>query len=275
VPTISGFGSEWDPQRGQTKFWVELDNGAGYAGYGDRLPTARLDLHDQLQEIGLPLAQLGPYGQEIAGDLEAWTRLLARFPGGQAARPAYDYTSVMRHGAPITVEFAEGPSHGTVAVEQAGVLALASGSVYAGDPFGPREEAFVRCVQPGWYPVFVSWAEIEGEPRRRSVVAWLQFSDQPVTRWEQALTVEQDVASLEPGQMFGCPVDSGCACFADPGADRSEDELDGNIEESACVGDHLVAFTSGWGDGHYACFWGLDPRGEPSVLLLDAELIAF
>ena len=58
---ICGYGSEWDPKRGQIKCWVTLDNGAGYAGYGDGLPQARLDLREQLAELGLPLAELGSF----------------------------------------------------------------------------------------------------------------------------------------------------------------------------------------------------------------------
>ena len=120
----------------------------------------------------------------------------------------------------------------------------------------------------------MSWAEVSGEPRRRSVLAWVKFSDAPVWRWEQALSEDEDVASLEPGQMFGCPVDSGCACFAEPDAEQPEGLLDEGFDESIQAGDHLVAFTSGWGDGKYACFWGLDADGATAVLTMDVELVA-
>jgi hypothetical protein len=257
VPLICGYGSEWDARRGQTKFWVELDNGAGYAGYGDRLPAARLDLLEQLRDLELPLSELGPYGDELVRDTEAWTRQVARFPGGRAAEPPYDFTRAMKNGAPLTVEFLEGPSHGTIAVEKAGTLELGTGRLFAGAPHSPREPVLERQVKPGRYPVFVSWAEIAGEPRRRSVLAWIRFSDEPVTRWEQALAEGQDVAELEPGDMFGCGIDSGCACFADPD------------DAGQCI-----SFTSGWGDGQYACYWGYGQSGAEAVLVMDVELVS-
>jgi Protein of unknown function (DUF4241) len=275
MPTICGTGSEWDSRRGQTKFWVELDNGVGYAGYGDRLPAARLDLHRQLDEIDLPLAELGPLGVEIARDLEAWSRQISQFPGGRPAEPVFDYARAMADGAAITLDFAEGALSGTTAVEQAGILTTTSGQLYAGDPFGSRVTgAFTRTVVPGSYPVLISWAVVAGEPRRRSVIAWIQFLPAQVIRWEQALAEGQDVAWLEPGERFGCTVDSGCACFADAGVEPGEGELDVAFDEASQCGPHLVAFTSGWGDGQYACYWGFDEAGAPAVLLMDLELIS-
>ena len=252
MPSITGFGSEWDQRRAQTKFWVQLDNGAGYAGFGDELPRAKLDLQAQLEEIGLPLPQLGHYGEEIARQILEEARPVERLPG--------DYAELMKHGAPVTVEFLEGPSTGTVAVEQVGTLLLTSGRVCAFDPFGLRGEPFARSVAAGTYPVYVSWAEIEGEPRRRSIAAWVQFSSEAVARWE-------------PDGTSGCGVDSGSACFADADVETPEEETDRGFEESAQCGDHMVAFATGWGDGHYSCFWGLDARDAAAVLLMDVDLV--
>ena len=177
-------------------------------------------------------------------------------------------------GAKLAVEFIEGPSAGSIAVEQVGVVMLSTGAIYGGDPHGALQPSFTRRVRPGRYPVFVSWAELPGEPRRRSVLAWIRFSDALVTRWEQALMEDEVPEELEPGERFGAGVDSGCACWADADAVFSGDELDGGgIEESAQGGDHMVAFTAGWGDGSYACFWGLDPQGGEAVLVMDVELI--
>jgi hypothetical protein len=167
MPSIIGFGSEWDPKRRQSKFWVELDTGTGHAGFGERLPEARLDLQTQLNELGLPLAGLGPYGQDLAAEIEAWEKQMLRFPGGRAAEAAYDYLQAMRHGAKLTVDFIEGPSVGTIAVEQIGEVVLTKGRISAGDPDQDRPAAFTRRVKPCRYPVFVSWAELPDEPRRR------------------------------------------------------------------------------------------------------------
>ncbi len=270
MPAIIAFGSEWDPKRGQTRFWVELDNGAGYAGFGSRLPEARGELRVQLEE---PLSELGPYGLEIAAGIAAWEKQVLRFPGGRAAQPAYDYSRAMKHGAPLTVEFIEGPSTGSMAVEQAGTVELNTGAISAGDPFVSRQPPFTRPAKPGRYPVFVSWADLPGEPRRRSVLSWIRLSTAPVVYWEQALTEDQLPEGLEPGEMFGVGVDSGCACWADADAEPAGGDWDDGIEESVQGGDHMVAFTTGWGDGQYACFWGLDSEGVEAVLVMDVELI--
>ena len=274
MAAITGFGSEWDAKRRQTKFWVELDNGAGYAGFGNDPDEARYGLRTQLDELGLTLSELGPYGQEIAGDIAAREKQIQRYPGGRAAEPAYDYQRAMRHGAKLTVEFLEGPSSGTIAVEQVGEVMLSTGAISAGDPYGVLHPAFTRRVRPGRYPVFVSWAELPGEPRRRSVVAWIRFSEALVANWEQALTEDDVLERLEPGERFGVGVDSGCACWADADVELIGDELEDRvIEESAQGGDHRVAFTTGWGDGQYACFWGLEAQGGEAVLVMDVELI--
>ena len=274
MPAIIGFGSEWDLRRAQTKFWVELDSGAGYAAFGRRLPEARRELRAQLEELGLPLSELGPYGLEIAAEIAAWERQLLRFPGGRAAEPAYDYTRAMRHGAPLTVEFVDGSKTGSLAVEQAGTVGLRTGAISAGDPFVSRQPPFSRRAKPGRHPVFVSWAHLPGEPRRRSVLSWIRFSEAPVAHWEQALTEDQLPGQLDPGDMFGVGVDSGCACWADGDADLAGAGCEDGFEESVQGGDHMVAFTTGWGDGHYACFWGLDSKGIEAVLVMDVELIS-
>lgn len=275
MPTITGYGSEWDSRRGQTKFWIELDNGVGYAGYGDRLPAAQQDLQSQLDDLGLGWAELGVYGAQIAESINDWSRLTARFPGGRPAQPAFDYSRAMVSGTPVTLQFAEGPATGVIAVVQAGTLELTNSRVFAGAPFGDRTNAYAADFAPGGYPVFVAWAEVEGEPRRRSALAWIQFRQGvPVARWEQALTDDQDPAQLEPGEMFGCPVSSGCACFADPSVPPAEEEFDEGFDESMQLAPHLVAFTTGWGDGQYACFWGLDQAEKPVALVMDVELVA-
>lgn len=273
MPAIKGFGSEWEPRRGQTKFWVELDNGAGYAGFGNRLPEAKYELLAQLEELDLPLSGLGPYGLEIAEDIAAWEKQLLRFPGGRAAQPAFDYLRAMRHGAKLTVEFSGGPSTGCIAVQQAGTVELSTGAISAGDPFVSRQPPFTRRAKPGRYPVFISWAQLPGEPRRRSVLSWIRFSAEPVKHWDQAMTEDQLPEGLEPGEMFGVSVDSGCACWADAGAEPAGGEWEDGFEESVQGGGHMVAFTTGWGDGQYACFWGLDSEGAEAVLLMDVELI--
>mgnify|MGYP001447823920 CR=1 FL=1 len=50
--------------------------------------------------------------------------------------------------------------------------------------------------------------------------------------------------------------------------------FDQGFDESMQPAPHLVAFTTGWGDGQYACFWGLDQAEKPVALVMDVELVA-
>lgn len=39
------------------------------------------------------------------------------------------------------------------------------------------------------------------------------------------------------------------------------------------TGANMIAFESGWGDGRYASYWGLDHDGSPVCLLTDFEVV--
>jgi hypothetical protein len=123
----------------------------------------------------------------------------------------------------------------------------------------------------------------------------VRFTDQSPAVWEPAALPGQDPATLPVGKFFGYGVDSRRGCFVDAAAldtltEAQADELDlerlhpeferrGKNSEWACVvvdpasGANLVAFCSGYGDGSYPSYWGLDSSGQPVCLVTDFLLL--
>ena len=113
--------------------------------------------------------------------------------------------------------------------------------------------------------------------------------------WELAVIPGQDPATLKQGEIFGYGVDSGTGCFASAEAaeivsdgdfeaysDRVSDGLspsDGVFNASLDVmvdqasGVNVIGFSSGYGDGAYPSYFGLDANGEPLVLLTDFGIL--
>jgi hypothetical protein len=265
-------GSDWDERRRQTRYFAQLDNGEEFEGLASTVADARLVLRDALAAAGHPLEQLGGLAASLREEIQEDEENLRRCPGGRALDPCFDYALAFEAGRPISVEFLEGPSAGVIAVEEAGVLSVPSGRIAAYDPLTSQREAFAFHVPPGDYRVLVSLAEIEGEPRRRTIAAAVRFSDAPAVLWRQALLEDEDPRDLAPREMFGYGVDSGTGCFADANADPSE-LGDPGIEEYEQLAPDLIAFTTGWGDGNYASFLGFDAQGKPAMLVTDFALL--
>lgn len=173
--------------------------------------------------------------------------------------------------------------------EELGVLTLPSGQVLACDPtwqdFDRRP--FARQVRPGRYPVVLTTMRADAGAAHASVAAAaLVLRDELPARWELALAVGQRLADLQPGQLYGYGVDGGTGCFID--AEFAESFGKRNFQRllRAYEGSgfrpliHVVkdeptiaVFQSGWGDGFYASYWGLDARGEPVCLVTDFGLL--
>ncbi|MCC9311928.1 DUF4241 domain-containing protein [Kitasatospora sp. RB6PN24] len=173
----------------------------------------------------------------------------------------------------------------TVTVLPETALALPSGKVAACDPFiglGDDLDPFTAEVDPGTYPVVLSVVEItRGEVREvvdeRVAAAWLQVSDKPTVEWTLALSDGQALDDLGDTEFFGYGVDAGTGCFVDATASAPLGDLlaeDYELLEAALFGEEnsmvrapavltdpesghsLIAFSSGWGDGHYPTWVG-------------------
>lgn len=179
-----------------------------------------------------------------------------------------------------------------------GEVVLTSGHIVATDPLvQPERPAFLVTVPPGRYPVTLF--EAEG----RIAAAGMRFSDGDPVRWQLALVEGQDIGTLKPDQYFGYGVDTGLGCYMDRDTvaliaerdakvqaekggeyisyydDVLDDELaihNGDYVLHQPIADkpgNVAIFSTGWGDGFYPVYWGLNGEGVPVVMLTDFQVI--
>jgi hypothetical protein len=174
-----------------------------------------------------------------------------------------------------------------------GRLRITSGRIRACDPLvvmgGP---AFTVGVPIGAFPVRM--ALVQGrDDHGRVAFARVDFSLEPVVRWEMALVPGQDAATLKPDEIFGYGVDAGTGSFVDvetaalaEAKIRADEDL---VQRWISEGEHkkppmffldvdmgpgnIIMFHSGWGDGLYASWFGYDARGHVAALLTDFQVI--
>lgn len=172
-----------------------------------------------------------------------------------------------------------------VSVEPAGTLQLRSGQVLVGDPFvgGLSGTPLRRAVAPGRYPVDLSIVQLSSDHRRVAAIR-MRVSDAPVARWEPAWFAGQ-VETSETDSLPGYGVDAGTGCFAcaetAPALDTEaagERLLEAYASQPTSVAhpdapEACVTCHSGWGDGFYVSWWGLDAQGEPVCLVTDFEVM--
>ena len=200
----------------------------------------------------------------------------------QALHAAFSSGRWLEHGKPVTFS-----------VVEAGVLQLTSGRVVAADPLvDPDAPAFDLQVPVGAYPVALAIARMENGDERIAY-ARLSFGDGAVRAWRMALLDGQSTAALGADEFFGYGVDAGTGCFMDRDAaerlarrfDEDEAASEALIEamEANCRSTrswatyrpsethaaNVVCFSSGWGDGSYPSFFGLDEAGRPVALVTD------
>lgn len=167
---------------------------------------------------------------------------------------------------------------GTIEVRPAGTLTTTSGVLTVIDLGYDNDDArpLARTVAPGTYPVEVS--TVFG---RNAALRLVLGPGEPVT-WHPASVVGG-------GHVFG--VDAGNLCLADypsyAGVVRRDKEraLDRLARETArpavrghAFGDDdrvtAVVADSGWGDGAYPAYWGLDATGATVQLVLEFVVLA-
>ncbi|WP_297332995.1 DUF4241 domain-containing protein [Flavobacterium sp.] len=190
-----------------------------------------------------------------------------------------------------------------------GDVNLPTGKIIAADPFFTHEQiAFSRTVEPDKYPVFIYVSEID-RLHHRIAYAKIKFRPEEATKWILALTddlTEEELNDLGDEEFYGFPVESGLACFLDaetngqliakmdalqerdPEANYYDEvlaeefrEYSGKNNFSRELGDwndhrpdkesdnNVIMFASGWGDGYYPAYWGLDEEGNTIELVID------
>ena len=181
-------------------------------------------------------------------------------------------------------------------VVEVGRLKATTGRLVAADPLVmPETPPFRRRVPTGDHPVEVAVAELGSD--KQIAFARVRFAAgvEPAT-WELATADGQD-ASPSATAAFGYGVDSGTGCFMDAAtADlliaRMDEEPDYGIElaealevnyrhtwtwlevrPDASRDETVVCFSSGWGDGSYPTFFGLDADGGLVTAVTDFMLL--
>lgn len=200
-------------------------------------------------------------------------------------------------------EVFESLRRGRIAVRQIEVadLALPSGKIVACDPscleFRPDRVPFTRLAPKGLHPVSLCLAKLDCATWSEEWVAcaMVRFSPAPAVKWEMAVLPNQNEADLPAGEFLGYGVDAGLGCFIDAKAaekltekeaevlyfERLLDELqkDGQFRSWAetvvdpDTGANLVAFSTGYGDGAYPSYWGIDSAGESCCLVTDFGIL--
>lgn len=204
-----------------------------------------------------------------------------------------DFAVAFRDGATISDD--EGLL-ATMRVQPLGDLIAPSGAIVACDPLTAIEpKPFAQRIAPGRYPILLSVARLANGDERVAC-AQLRLSNAPVTRWEMARLERQEQITLGADEFFGYSVDAGVGCFMDAQAataldaryerDESYDEalIDAleahrtdtwdyaNIALDERSGLNVILFSSGWGDGVFASYWGYDASGAPACLVTDFSL---
>lgn len=194
-----------------------------------------------------------------------------------------------------------------------GNLYLPTGKIIAGDPFFIHDQKpFKLKVNPGNYPVKLLIHKVE-ENHHRIAFSKIVFSDSPATNWTLALTediTDDQIKSLQQGESFGYGVDAGLGCFTDSETNSIFNETMDKFYESnpdnnyyddllaeefkTASGQHplshdlgdwnnhfpikgdnhnVIMFASGWGDGSYPTYLGLDSNGKITELITDFLVI--
>jgi hypothetical protein len=217
-------------------------------------------------------------------------------------KPFFNLNAILLDGHSFQCDMPEnGNQTVTISTRQIGDLVLASGKLLAWDLFMIPDEryAFKKSLNPGKYPVDISVADFYPAGDSRIACARLYLSEGPTVRWEVAAISNPDHESNENIDKYG--VDSGTGSFMDVDAaqvlapSNRRDEFEGFCDkviaemEKHSLGQHtsagwanmrisesseanVVTFSSGWGDGGYASFWGYDAGGKLTSLVTDFAL---
>jgi len=218
--------------------------------------------------------------------------------------PFSDLNAILKDGSCLQYDWQyQGLQNVTISTHQIGKLVLTSGRIIACDPLiGPDTRYhFKKTIEPGRYPLIVSVADFQPIGDTRFACAMLRISDEPTAHWEVAAINEPALA--QTNDRTACGVDAGTASFMDCEAalilerlfpnevlfegfcDRITAEMEKNsfrkhsvttgwadMQVSEATEANMIAFSSGWGDGGYASFWGYDARGTLTSLVTDFAL---
>lgn len=192
-------------------------------------------------------------------------------------------------GPRLTAPATSGNRTLTFRAVQLPALRVPSGRVTASDGLMLDAEPFTQVIPVGEHALLLAIAVIDDD--ERIAFAKLRFKSEPAARWEIATCRGQNPASRKRRELVGYGVDSGSGCFGDSEAyklvrDAGSDFVDKMIDESQKVYRHtrdwlsidtgagsFAMFSSGYGDGLYASYFGLSAKGALVSLVTDFGLV--
>tara|TARA_R110002096_G_C14412626_1_gene708397 strand:+ start:60 stop:866 length:807 start_codon:yes stop_codon:yes gene_type:complete len=193
-----------------------------------------------------------------------------------------------------------------ISVIEIGKLKVPTGKIVVCDPLvTPDMQPLTREVKTGEFPIKIYEVKTENSGDRYAI-AKLEFNQQRAIKWVLALRDGEDINELtDEGDFFGFPVDAGLGGFFDIQAGveylKFQDEFmksnpNGNIYDDFFAMEfkksakdqndpndygnwvnfklpnsdlNITMFQSGYGDGMYPAFWGIDKNGEITSLVID------
>ncbi len=158
-----------------------------------------------------------------------------------------------------------------VEVRNVGTLNVSSGILIVGDlGYGSSMLAPLdRRIAPGLYPVEISLAF------ERVAALRMKVSEQAVVSWHPADAGEEGhVVVVDAGNVFISDVEALLQVTCRRKEQQFERLATANDPAAALMlhmthPDDVVISMSGFGDGAYPVYWGVDATGEPAVLLVD------
>lgn len=180
---------------------------------------------------------------------------------------------------------------------EAGKIYLSTGRLVACDPLISKDmPAFTENCPSGSFPVFVH------KERESNCIAYVEivFDNQLVTNWKLALHPDENLESLEAGEIFGYAVESGMGCFMDLETQESLNQLENKLfdrkggdfmgiyeeffhehffDENGAIDQfallkpseekpgNIFAFETGYGEGFYASYIGFGADGVPAKIV--------
>jgi hypothetical protein len=173
-----------------------------------------------------------------------------------------------------------------VATKIIGELKLPTGRIVACDPFttdfASANEPLAGAAPTGVFPVEVALATY-GNGDTRVACVRVRFADEPAVRWQDP--GQPDQLDTAQGPTSGYGVDTGTGCFFDAAAVGAVDSdawlaameatqvptWGWHVDELATA--NVVMFSTGFGDGIYASYWGFDAAGRVVELVTDFRVL--
>jgi hypothetical protein len=161
----------------------------------------------------------------------------------------------------------------------AGSLSLPSGRIVADGYLGADAEPLPDQAAPGAYPVFVTVARFPDIPFDQNALATVVVSDAPTVSWARRSTIAVDggTAGFTSAEGLEALTRLGQGSGGTDVVGLAFDSLtahDGVITEYPIAdGLDLAMFTTGYGDGGYGVYVGLDRDGKPTRFVIDFAIV--